>query len=66
MKSDKMLALLGAITVTAAAVPAVATIAKTDSDNQTSKGLVLYSGSQDIAQSVNWHTSHGSHTSSRW
>ena len=72
MDASKMLALLGAVTVAAAAVPAVATVSKSDSHNQNSDGLVLYSGSQSAGQGVTWHSSHGSHTShsshssSRW
>ncbi len=63
MDASKMLALLGAMTVTAAAVPAVATVTKSDTGNQNPNGLVLYSGTQGAGHNVSWHTSHGSHTS---
>jgi len=57
-----MLALLGAMSVAAAVVPAVK--AATDSKKtSTQDGLVVYAGSQAQGQNVTWHSSHGSHTS---
>ena len=62
MNSNKMLAILGAMSVAAAVVPVVT--ASTDSKKDSSQeGLVLYSGAQAQGQNVTWHSSHGSHTS---
>lgn len=60
--SKMMLALLGAMSVAAAVVPAVK--AATDSKKTSNQdSLVLYSGTQMQGQNVTWHSSHGSHTS---
>jgi len=62
MDSGKMLAILGAMSVAAAVVPAVS--ASADSKKASNQdGLVLYSGTQAQGQNVTWHSSHGSHTS---
>ena len=71
MDSRKMLAVLGAMSVAAAVVPAVTASADSKKDSG-QEGLVLYTGAQAQGQSVTWHSSHGSHTShsshssSRW
>lgn len=62
MDAKKMFALLGAMAVTAAAMPAIA--AGADSSNKSNKeGVILFSGSHADGQNVTWHSSHSSHSS---
>lgn len=61
MDCSKMLALLGAMSVMAATVPAQASV--TDARSSKTDGMVLYSGAQGDVQNVNWHSSHSSHSS---
>ena len=62
MDSKKMLAVLSAMSVAAAVVPAVSASADSKKDAG-QEGFVLYSGAQAEGQNITWHTSHGSHTS---
>lgn len=64
MEAKKMLAVLGAMSVAATAVPVVAAITRDESEQKNGdSNVLLYSGSAEQAQSVSWHSSHGSHTS---